>query len=141
MNSTKEYENAITAANTKDEVIEIIKNLPQITFTARIEQLREKYGIRSFSKIQADCGITKSLFYDIINGDRKSKKEHVIKIGIAMGLTVEELNELLKLANHKELYAKRKEDAAIIFGLTKKLKVEEIQNLLDDIGSKLDLMD
>ena len=58
-----------------------------------------------------------------------------------MGISLEEMNELLKLAQHKELYAKNKEDAIIIFGLKNKLKIIEIEELLSDYGATLHLLE
>ena len=60
-------------------------------------------------------------------------------MGVAMNLSVEELNELLKLANLKELYAKRKEDAIIIYGINNKMKIDEIDVLLVESGSSFTL--
>ena len=139
-NSTKEIYNLLERASTTEELDKIISNLPKTSFVVRIDELREKYEL-TFSQIQINSGITKSLFYAIVSGTRKSKKNHIIKIGVAMGISLEEMNELLKLAQHKELYAKNKEDAIIIFGLKNKLKIIEIEELLSDYGATLHLLE
>lgn len=139
--STKEFENRIECANSREELNKILAELPQMTFTERFKELCDLHGF-TLSQVQVASGITKSLFYDIFKkGTRNSKKEQVIKAGIAMGLSVEELNELLKLARHKELYAKRKDDAIIIFGLRNKLSVTDIEQLLIDSNAGLHLID
>lgn len=136
--TTKELENKIDKAQSVDELRKILKDLSQTTFCTRLYELCEERQL-SFSEVQRDCGITKSHFYNFANGTRLPKKYHVIRIGVTMGLTVEELNELLKLANLKELYAKRKEDAIIIYGIKNGMKIHDIDALLEDSGSTFTL--
>ena len=136
--STKEFENRIDHAQSLDEFRQMLADLPKTTFSDRIYQLCEAKNM-NFSQIQKECGITKSYFYDFANGTRKPKKHHVIKIGIAMGLSLEEMNELLKLANHKELYAKKQVDAIIIYGIKNKLSAMQIDELLAEAGADFSL--
>ena len=51
-------------------------------------------------------------------------------MGVTIGATIEEINELLKLAKQKELYAKSKEDAVIIFAIKNK-KMKEDKDLIE----------
>lgn len=136
--STKEFENKIDSMQSIDELREMLTELPKTTFSDRIYEMCEERQL-NFSQVQRECGITKSYFYDFANGTRVPKKHHVIKIGMAMHLSLEELNELLKLAQHKELYAKRKEDAIIIFGIKNNLTAMQIDELLIDAGSTFSL--
>lgn len=138
--TTKEFENRIKNATTVAQLNKILKDIPEISFPVRIDQLREKCGM-SFSQIQTKSGITKSLFYAIVNGTRSPRKAHIIKMGLAMDLSIDAMNELLKLAKLKELYAKNKEDAIIIFGIKNKLQVAQIEELLIDAGAELHLLD
>ena len=138
--TTKELENRIKKAQSTDELKAILSVLPQTTFSVRIDQLCRQYG-KTFSQVQVSSGITKSLFYAIVNGTRNPKKDHIIKIGLAIGLSLEEVNELLKLAKLKELYAKNKEDAIVIFGLRNRLPIAQIEELLIDAGVTLRLME
>ena len=123
--STKEILNKIESANTWEELGDILKGLEKVTFGDRLSQLCIKYQIKP-SKLQLEVAISKTMFYDVMNGTRKPSKETVIKIALVMKITEEELNELLKLAGHKELYPKKKEDAIIIFGLKNKKDIVEI---------------
>lgn len=138
--STNALENRIKKAKNIEEFKEILAELPDLTFSARMEQLCRKYGM-TYSQVQVASGITKSLFYAMLNGTRKAKKGHIIKIAIAMGLTLEETNELLKLAGQKELYAKNKEDAIMIFGLNNGLHITQIEELLTDADCRFHLIE
>ena len=134
--STKEILNKIESANTWEELGDILRGLEKITFGDRLSQLCVKYQIKP-SKLQLEVAVSKTMFYDVMNGTRKPSKETVIKIALVMKITEEELNELLKLAGHKELYSKKKEDAIIIFGLKNKKDIVEIDELLKEYGSKI----
>lgn len=138
--TTQEFENKIKKATNWKEMKQILSELPRTTFVVRIKELCDKYDM-TFSQVQKETGITKSLFYSIANGSRKPQKPQIIKIGLALGLSLEELNELLKLAQLKELYAKNKEDAIIIFGLKNRLNMDEIEDLLIDAGAKFSLLE
>ena len=140
--STKEFENKIDRVQSIDELRELLSQLPQTTFYDRLNELLDKYGM-SPSQIQKATGITKSLVYDITSarGKRKPQRYQILKIALAMGLSVEETNELLKLANYKELYVKNKVDAVIIFSINQKLPDEEIESLLIDAGATFSLFE
>jgi len=138
--STKEFENRIKKAQNTQELKEILADLPQTTFPVRIDQPCRQYE-KTFSQVQVASGITKSLFYALVNGTRNPKKVHIIKMGLAIGLSLDEVNELLKLAKLKELYAKNKEDAIVIFGLRNGLELSQIEELLIDAGAAMHLME
>lgn len=138
--STREFENRIEKATSAGELRKILEELPKITFSAKMEQLREAYGM-TFSQIQLRSGITKSLFYALLNGTRTPKKVHILKIAFAMGLSLGETNALLKLGKLKELYAKNKEDAIVMYGLLNRLDCAQVEQLLSDSGAQLHLME
>ena len=117
-----------------------LSDLPKTTFPVRLNELCQKYG-KTFSRVQTESGLSKSLFYALVNGTRTPKKHHILRIGFALELCLEELNELLKLAHLKELYAKRKEDAIILFGLKNHLAPDDIEELLTEAGSDLHLLE
>lgn len=138
--TTKEWENQIEKANNVEELKVLLSQLPERNLPARLEALCQKYHM-TFSQVQVASGITKSLFYAIINGTRTAKKGHMLKIAVAMGLSVEETNEILKLAGLKELYAKNKEDAIVMFGLRNSLQATQIEELLTDAQCDLHLIE
>ena len=143
--STSEIENEIEKAVSWDDLKNVIKEnqKERQTFGGRLEELCKTYGI-AIQKLQIDLevkfAVSRASFYAAKNGSRNPKKETVIKIAFAMGITAEELNELLKLAKHKELYAKNKEDAVILFGIKNKKRIEEIDQVLRSVGSKMQLI-
>lgn len=140
--TTKEIENRIEKAGSMEDLKKVLSEIPKITFHSRFCELCDARDL-TFSQVQIKSGITKSLFYGFFEkkgkNSRKIQKHHIIKIGVAIGLTVEEVNELLKLANHKELYAKRPEDAIVIYGLNNNLDASQIEELLIEAETKFSL--
>ena len=134
--STDKYENKIDKAETWEDMQKVLKELPKNTLRQRIEELCEKYN-KSFSCICGFADIPESTFYATINETRTPKKELIIKTALVLGATIEELNELLKLARLKELYAKNNEDAIIIYGMKKGLDPQEIDMLLKSQNCKM----
>lgn len=131
MISTEAMNNELETAKTWDDVKRIIKDNPVPTFGQKFEELCQKYRISSSAaqlRSETTFGIGKTSFYYYLDGRRNPSKEVVIKMGLAIGATVEEINELLKLAKHKELYSKSKEDAVIIFAI-KNGKIKEFKDL------------
>ena len=81
----------------------------------------ELFGVMSPSYIKS-----------VFNGTKPHpSRNFVIAIGLAMHLSYEELNNLLKYAGHHSLDAKRYVgDTCIILGLSKRLSIEQIDDLL-----------
>lgn len=143
-NSTKEFENRIELAKSIDDLRTILNDLPKVSFKGRFLELADHYNM-TLSQVQSASGIAKASFYAFFNPDKTQKrnpqKYHIVRIGLAMGASVEEINELLKLAGHKELYAKNREDAIVIFSIRNHLKITELYEFLDAEGIQTKLMD
>lgn len=137
--STEMFQNSISRAQNIEELHEIISELPRDTLNSKLYELAEEHNM-TVGEVQTKSGITKSLFYDMLNNKRTPKKPNIIRIGFALNATLEELNELLKLAQLKELYAKNKEDVIIIYGLTHNTPIEDIDKELKKIGSNFQIL-
>ncbi len=134
--STDKYENKIGRSKSWADMQKVLKELPKITLRQKLEEFCNKYN-KSFSYVYGFADVPESTFYAMINGKRKPKKELIIKFGFALGLTINELNELLKIARLKELYAKDREDAIVIYGMKNGLDLEEIDMLLKSQNCKM----
>ena len=140
--STIELTNEIDKATSWDELQIILKEnqVGKRTFGDLFSELCKKYQVKP-SQLQLITPISKSLFYAVLNDTKKASKETVLLMGLKLGVSVEELNELLKVAGHKELYPQKIDDAIILFGLKNKRSVSEIDEELKRRGSKLTLID
>lgn len=138
--TTTEILNRIESASNWEELEDILEGLEKVTFGDRLSELCVKYKVKP-STLQTQVAISKTMFYDVLSGKRNPSKESIIKIALVLNVTEEELNELLKLAGHKELYPKKKDDAIIIFGIKNKKNIFEIDSLLKECGSNMKLID
>ena len=91
---------------------------------------------RKKADIIKKAGLATVYGYQIFDGKREPKRDKVIQLAVGFGLGVEETQRLLKIAGHSELYPKLKRDALIIYGIHNGLNIDEIEELLYDMGEK-----
>lgn len=138
--TTVQILNKIESANSWEELGNILEGLEEVTFGDRLSELCVKYQTKP-SQLQVNVPIAKSMFYDVLKGVKNPGKETVIKIGMALKINVDEMNELLKLSGHSILYPRKKEDAIIIFGIKNHKSINDIEALLKECGSAIKLTD
>ena len=134
--TTKEIENQIEKARDWKDMQEIFKEMPRETLRQKVDGILDKKG-KSIRYLADSAGISVSGLYAMLNGDRPCRKETLIKIAFILELSLEELNDLLKLGKLKELYAKNVEDAIVIFGIRNKYPLSELDKLLEEKKCKL----
>ena len=139
--TTSAIQNKVDNASSIEELREIIKNLPRDSFCVCIDEMREAHNLKSFNSIQKNVAMSKSHFFDVLSGKAKPQRNHIVKIGMAMHLSVLEINELLKLAHHKELYAKNPEDIVDIYGIQNEMSIIEIEEELMKINASFSLLE
>ena len=96
------------------------------------------------SEIYPRISFSKSQFDSLINGNTEpNNRVQVISIGIALQLTVDQMNNLLKVAGMKPLDAKRSRagDGAVIHGLANKKDMYYIDDLLRRNGAEYTLFE
>lgn len=81
--------------------------------------------------------IDRTYGHQIFNGTRVPSRDKLIQIALGMELSLDETQLMLITANKGILYVKCKRDAAIIFGITHKFSVMELQELLESAGLPL----
>ena len=140
--STEEIANEMDRAASFEEVKEIIRenSIGRETFGDRLLELCADYG-KTPAELLKDLTISKSQFYAVLNGNRRPGRAAVIKIVLTLGVNLAEADELLKLAGHKELYPRNREDAVIRFGIEHKKNIYEINEVLKEYDSKMNLLD
>lgn len=98
-----------------------------------LEKLMEKYGLQK-TKVISASEINEIYAYQIFSGTRIPKRKKLLCLAIAMGLSLDEVQTLLKCAGYSTLYVKNPFDCVVIYGICKKLSVLEINNMLFDYG-------
>ena len=136
----------ISMKKSTDQLLEELKNfadfkdfytenrdiVASVTLSDCLQELIEKKRL-SKSDIIANSEMSEVYVYQIISGIKTNpKREKVLCIAFGMGLTLSETQEMLKKTGYAPLYAKNPFDAIVIYGLSKRLSVVEVNNLLFD---------
>ena len=137
-------------SKTTDELLRLLSQ------TSRMEDFLDKYGDNLSELHPADylrqmltqhriskqdalkaANLDYSLGYQIFNGYRKPSRNALLRLALAMGLSLDETQRLLKIAQRGELYPKARRDAAILFCIQNRMDVFDADILLERIGEEL----
>ena len=144
--STKELENELKGIESPSDLYgwidgNGIEDKNRRRFAVYFAKLCEEKNIR-LSKLAERVALSRPYIYACANGTKNyPAKDVVLKLGFGINATLEEMNRLLKLSGHKELYARNEEDAIIIFGIENGYDLYQIDELLAERGIKLRLTD
>lgn len=108
----------------------------EISVSEYLKKLCEERGLIPEQVIKK-AQIDRTYGHQIFNGTRIPSRDKLIRLAFGFELSLEETQNLLKAAERSLLYPKIKRDAAIIFGITHKMSVMEVQYLLASIDVPL----
>ena len=97
-----------------------------------IAQLCAKKNIKSSEAVR-NADIERTYGSQLFRGTRKPSRDKAIQLCFGMDLTVDEAQELLKVAGKSALYPKIKRDAVVLFCLLKHMDIHKAQEILDDL--------
>jgi transcriptional regulator with XRE-family HTH domain len=83
------------------------------------------------------ASISRSLAYQIFNGQRLPNRNLIIRMALIMKLSLQETQRLLKVAKRGELYPRIQRDAAIIFCIQHKYSLIDTNELLENLGEAI----
>ena len=106
---------------------------PDPRFHETLYEMMELKGLTARDMIRK-TGIERSYFYHILNGEKHPGRNMVLRIGFCLGVSLAEMNRLLRLAGLSELYPRRKWDAALIYAFTHQYTMEQANELLIEAG-------
>lgn len=101
-----------------------------------LSELLKKHHIEKADVIRLS-NLERSYGYQVFSGHRIPGRNGLLSIAIAMHLTLDETQRLLKIAQRGALYPKVKKDAAVIYCIYNQLDLEEAEALLERIGESL----
>lgn len=90
----------------------------------------------SKSNIINKADINYCYFYDILNGRKKPSKDKVIRIALAMKLTLDECQNALKISGRSSLYARDRRDSILIYAIQHKVPLFQCDELLLQHGEE-----
>ncbi len=85
------------------------------------------------SKVIKKTELSEVQGYQIFDGKRRPSRDSLISICVAMELSLESAQQMLKIGGFAPLYPKNQRDAVIIKGVQNKLSVAEINEDLYDL--------
>lgn len=93
-------------------------------FCGAIAQLMMKKGI-SRAELIKRMNIDRNYGYQLLNGIRRPTREHVIRMGLVLGLDIVSFQKLLKTADKKPLYVRDMFDAKVFFAVKHSMDYNE----------------
>jgi len=115
--------------------LEFIEKLPQrkVSLPQRLNELLIQKHLKKSDVIRRSK-LNTTFAYQIFSGDRNASRNKILQLALAMGLNLKETQDLLRISGVNELYCKDRRDAIIIFGITKGMTLEQIDDTLYKFG-------
>lgn len=88
------------------------------------------------AKIIRESGINKRYFMDILAGKKMPTRRYIIRIFLALGLELCNVQWYLKACGYHQLYVRDKRDCIIMYCVDHKLSVKECNAMLNRIGQE-----
>ena len=101
--------------------------------SALLEEIIKKHNLKKSQVIRA-AEMSEVYAYQIFSGLRIPERKKILCLAIAMELSLDEVQTLLKSAGYSTLYVKLPFDSIILYGICKKLSVVEINEILYEYG-------
>ena len=116
------------------------EDIKDIDLQSSLYELTNKRGF-TIPMIIEKASISKSLAYQIFNGQRTPNRNVLLRIAIILKLNLSETQRLLRIAKKGELYPRIQRDAAIIFCLQHNYSLIDTNEFLENIGETILLKD
>lgn len=99
------------------------------TLSELLDKLLKSKNLKKSQVIRAS-ELSEVYAYQIFSGVRVPERKKLLSLAVAMCLTVEEAQTLLKTAGYSPLYVKLPFDSIVLYGLCKELSVMQVNELL-----------
>ena len=103
------------------------------TLSQLLEILIKKYNLKK-SQIIREAEMSEVYAYQIFSGLRVPECKKLLCLAVAMKLTLDEVQTLLKCAGYSTLYVKLPFDSIVLYGICKNKSVVEINEILYEYG-------
>lgn len=134
---TKELFQALSESNHINDFLQDNKGeINNIDLHTHLYQLMEQAGL-TIPQIIEKTSISKSLAYQIFNGQRTPNRNMIIRMAFVMKLDINETQRLLRISKKGELYPRIQRDAAIVFCIQHGLSLSDTNELLENLGEAI----
>lgn len=97
------------------------------------ERMIEKTGC-SKSNIINRSDFSYCYFYDVINGRKIPSRDKIVRLALAMGLSMEDCQVALTISGKSRLYPRVRRDCILIYALENRLSFFQLSELLTQYG-------
>lgn len=106
------------------------------SFHTAFDQLLQQHALKK-SEVICRSGLERTYGYQLLNGRKQPGRDKILALGIAAGLSLQEVQQLLKRSKAGILYPRSSRDAVLIYGIEHHLDVIRVNEMLADIGERL----
>lgn len=100
-----------------------------------------KKAVDTSSKTKSDiinkADMSYCYFYDVINGRKIPSKDKIIRIALAMNLSLDDCQEALRISGKSALYPRIKRDSILIYAINKGYSIYQTNDLLAEHGEEI----
>ncbi len=107
----------------------------RISLTEYFRELLAKKNMSITDVIRVSI-LSKSYVYQVFGGERVPSRDVLLRLGISMSCTIDEIQRLLTLGQVGILYPKVRRDAAILCCISKGLTLLEVDEFLNTIEER-----
>lgn len=122
-----------SSRSVQDYLTKVESSIIHTSLGEELKKLMEEKGLKA-GEIFDTAGLSRSTGYDILSGKKHPSREKVLALILAMGLSQEEAQDLLKHSSYPPLYARDAFDSVILFCLQKHKSLIECNDILDRLG-------
>lgn len=128
--STKELNRELSAAPDLKRFLE--DNWEQFQEAGFQELLQELFHNAGISKatLAKRAETSEVYLYQIFSGTRTPSRDRVLCLCFGLSATLEQAQELLRIGGMAQLYSKNRRDAVIMYGLTHRVELSKVNDLL-----------
>jgi len=134
--STDELFRILKDTKSLDSYYDKTSDIPDVSTPEYLKQLLSEHGLSKQQVIEM-ANLERSSGFQIFSGQRNPKRDTVLRIALAMKLSLQETQHLLTIAQRGELYPRNRRDAAVIYCIHHQLNLIDANILLEGIGELL----
>lgn len=132
LKSTEELIHEIKSATDIDDYLTVNRdNMLTTPLSDYLNTLLRQKKIRKADVIRGSL-LSRAYVYKIFAGEKIPSRDKLIALTFGLGLSDSETQKMLKLSGYRELYARNKRDALLLFALQKHKSILEVNELLYD---------
>lgn len=110
--------------------------MTRMTLSEYMDELLRKRSLKK-TDIVNGSNLNRVYVYQIFSGSRIPSRDKIIALGFGFRLDLVDMQRYLKQAGHRELYARDKRDAVIIFSVNKGLDLFQTNELLYSLSEQV----